>query len=315
MLRQAFVITIAAAALAVTAFAQNNPDFSGTWKVNVSKSDFGPLPPPTSRIDKISQTASGIKEDVDEDGAQGKQVYTLNYPTDGTEVTNTPAPGMDIKSKANFDAATLVISSKLNFQGSDVDIKSVWSLSPDGKTLTVASHLNITGMGELDTKYIFDKAGDAVAASAAAPAKPAPITASVSGARPDYSGTWKLNVAKSDFGPAPAPESQVDTIVLDGPSLKISTNQEGAQGKMKYDVQLTTDGKEVAYHVGDREIKAAAQWDGGLLVVNRKLNVNDMDIALKDTWTLASDGKTLNHSVHITTAMGEFDQKIIFEKQ
>ena len=41
-------ITLAAAVFAFALLAaQTKPDFSGTWKVNVQKSDFGPFPTPT----------------------------------------------------------------------------------------------------------------------------------------------------------------------------------------------------------------------------------------------------------------------------
>jgi hypothetical protein len=38
--------------------AQAKTDFSGTWKLNASKSDFGPMPPPDTRTDKITTSAT-----------------------------------------------------------------------------------------------------------------------------------------------------------------------------------------------------------------------------------------------------------------
>src|ERR1044071_4349740 len=72
------------------------------------------------------------------------------------------------------------------------------------------------------------------------PNTPAPV-------KPNYSGTWKLNLAKSDYGPVPAPESQMYTIEHKEPSIKISVEQKGgARGDIKFTLDLTTDGKEVA---------------------------------------------------------------------
>jgi hypothetical protein len=34
--------------------AQAKTDFSGTWKLNAGKSDFGPMPPPDSMTEKIT---------------------------------------------------------------------------------------------------------------------------------------------------------------------------------------------------------------------------------------------------------------------
>ena len=34
--------------------AQAKSDFSGTWKINAGKTDFGPMPPPDSMTEKIT---------------------------------------------------------------------------------------------------------------------------------------------------------------------------------------------------------------------------------------------------------------------
>ena len=40
-----------------------------------------------------------------------------------------------------------------------------------------------------------------------------------------------------------------------------------------------------------------------------------MDVTTEAVWALSADGKTLTISVHFTSAMGEADQKYVFEKQ
>ena len=42
------------AGLASMAFAADKPNFSGDWKLNAAKSNFGPIPPPTSYTRKIA---------------------------------------------------------------------------------------------------------------------------------------------------------------------------------------------------------------------------------------------------------------------
>ncbi len=143
--------------------------------------------------------------------------------TDGKEAVNKPG-GLDMKSVAAWDASNLVVNAKLQFQGSDVAIKTSWSLSDDGKTLTENAHLE-SPMGETDQKMVFEKQeGGATVVAAAKPSAPAP---SAGGAKPNYSGTWKLNAAKSDFGPIPGPDSRTDVIEHNDPALKVSTSQDG----------------------------------------------------------------------------------------
>jgi hypothetical protein len=308
MLRRAMIATLAVAALAVSVSAQSKPDMSGTWKLNVAKSDFGPLPPPDSRTDIFTQTDAGLKDAVSESGAQGKQEYTANYTFDGKEVVNTAGP-FEIKSTAKWDGPLLAIASKLKFQDQDVEVKAVWTLSADGKTLTNDTHFT-SAMGEADQKLIYDKAGDA-SASVAPPA--ATVTPSAGG-KPNYSGTWKLNTAKSDFGPLPAPDSQTDVIDHKDPSLSIQVTSETAQGPQNYTIQTTTDGVESAVKMGPRDVKVKTAWDGGNLASTVKLNFNDQDVIIKNVYVLSPDGKVLTVNAHLESPMGEADQKMIFEK-
>jgi len=291
--------------------AQSKPNFSGTWKLNVEKSDFGVLPPSNSRTDVIDHQEPNLKDSVSDDGAQGQQNYTLSMTTDGKEAVNKPG-GLDMKSTAAWAANSLVVNAKLQFQGSDVVIKTTWALSDDGKTLTENVHLE-SPMGETDQKMVFEKQEGG--ATAVAGMKPAAVAGSASGAKPNYSGTWKLNVAKSDFGPIPGPDTRTDVIEHNDPALKVSTAQEGAQGKQEYTLNMTTDGKEMINTPGGLEVKSIGGWEANNLVMNIKLRVQDNDVAAKTTWLLSEDGKTLTQNQHLSTAMGELDQKMVFEKQ
>lgn len=131
----------------------------------------------------------------------------------------------------------------------------------------------------------------------------------------DFSGTWKLNVDKSDFGVLGGPTSRTDVITHKDPSITNHVTTEGPQGKLDYTLNYSTDGKEVTNTIGERVLKSTAKWDGNNLIVNSKLKLNDTDVDVVATWTLAADGKTLTLSVHITSAMGDADQKFTFEKQ
>lgn len=306
MFRRAVLVTLALAACAAIAAAQSKPNFSGTWKMNASKSDFGAFPGPDSRTDKIEQTDTVLKNAVDAvGGPQGDQKYSLTYNLDGTETVNSPAPGIDIKSTAKWDGPALVVESKLKIQDMDIVIKAAWTLSEDGKTITQNVHIE-SSMGELDQKVIFDKQdGAGAAAKSTAP-----------GSRPNLSGTWKLNVDKSDFGVMPPPTSAVNVIEHNDPALKVKANSDGPQGKVEYTLNSTTDGKEAVNTMMGQEVKSTTAWDGKNLVTNAKLTMLDNDITLKQVYVLSDDGKTLTVNAHVVMgSMGEMDQKMIYEKQ
>ncbi len=134
-------------------------------------------------------------------------------------------------------------------------------------------------------------------------------------AKPNFSGSWKLNVNKSDFGPMPAPDSRSDTITQADPEIKDSFTQSGQMGEITADVKYLTDGTETTNTLRGNEIKSVAKWEGDELVVASKTSFNGAGVTFNDRWTLSADGKTLTIQRHAISPMGEADQKIVLEKQ
>jgi hypothetical protein len=135
-------------------------------------------------------------------------------------------------------------------------------------------------------------------------------------AKSDFTGTWKINTSKSDFGPMPPPDSVTYTITHQDPSLKANVATTGGmQGDMKYDLSYTTDGKECVNHIGEGEVKSTLKWDGDDLTVETKGSFGGNDFTAKGRWNLSADGKTLTITQHYSSSMGEADVKEIFEKQ
>ena len=120
---------------------------------------------------------------------------------------------------------------------------------------------------------------------------------------------------KSDFGPIPGPESEIDTIDHNDPNLKLAVDQQGAQGKQNYELAITINGKEEAHKLGEREVKTTSQWEGNTMVVLTKLMFQDNEVLVKAVYSLSPDGKTVTNNTHFSSAMGEADQKLVFEKQ
>lgn len=306
---------VIALALALSSYAQTKPNFSGNWKLNLSKSDFGMMPThPDSRNDVIDQTEGVIKDTVSAVTEQGNQNYTLTIKTDGTE-SAVKLGGRDVKVSATWAGPALAVTTKLDFDGNDIVIKSNWTLSEDGNTWTQSAHIT-SPMGETDTKMVFDKqAGGAATDSGAGRSMPATASTVTAGAKPNFSGIWKLNVAKSDFGPIPGPEGETDTIEHNEPNLKLAVDRQDAQGKQQFELAMMVNGKEEAHKLGDHDVKTTAQWEGNALVVSTKLMFQDNEVLMKSAYMMAPDGKTVNVNTHFSSAMGEADQKLVFEKQ
>jgi hypothetical protein len=135
-------------------------------------------------------------------------------------------------------------------------------------------------------------------------------------AKSDFSGTWKADTAKSDFGPMPAPDTMTQKIVHADPSLKVNIVQTGGSGDSAYDMTYTTDGAECLNHMGEgNEIKTKLKWDGDDLVADSVGSFEGNDFTAKDRWTLADGGKTMVVTRHISAGGADFDMKFVFVKQ
>ncbi len=132
--------------------------------------------------------------------------------------------------------------------------------------------------------------------------------------KPDFSGHWSIDLAKSDFGMMPPPDKLERDIDHKDPDIKIKTLQAGARGERTSESKLTTDGKESSVQVMGREAKSIAAWKGSKLTVKTKLEFNGAEILQNETWTLSGDGKVLTIENAISSPQGEFTMKNVFTK-
>jgi hypothetical protein len=138
-------------------------NFSGDWKLNESKSDLGAMAQFATRAIKadqkdnaitISRTAPGF------DGGDATTSETLGF--DGKEIESTVFGNSKRKASAKWsdDGNTLTVNYVLNldFNGQTFDVKGneVWTLSSDGKTLTVQTNAS-SPQGDLTAKAVYDK--------------------------------------------------------------------------------------------------------------------------------------------------------------
>jgi hypothetical protein len=138
-------------------------------------------------------------------------------------------------------------------------------------------------------------------------------------ARPDFSGTWNLDVAKSDFAGAPAPDSIVHVIEHKDPILKITSTQKNQQGELTNTRNLTTDGKEninkMRSMAGEQDVKSTSTWNARKLTNALKLDIQGNAIDINEAWELSDGGKVLSIVRDIKTPQGDFHQTYVFNKQ
>ena len=106
--------------------------------------------------------------------------------------------------------------------------------------------------------------------------------------KPDFSGRWELDAAKSQLRPTKW-NSLAMVIAHQEPKLKINLILKYPQGPdYTYQIPLTTDGSAASVDMGKNVRLYRANWVGA----NLALKWNE-DGERKETWTLSQDGRTL----------------------
>jgi hypothetical protein len=169
-MRRTFLLTAALAfAIATQTLAQAKPDFSGTWTLDLDKSESGGSSGdgpsaarpgrgqgfPLDALFVVRQTASELSIDQQVGGKSTVMTFKL----DGSESINTGMRGRELKSKARWDGNRLVVESTQRLSTPDgersLDTKEVRSLAPDGTM--VVERTTVTPRGTRTQKLVFKK--------------------------------------------------------------------------------------------------------------------------------------------------------------
>ena len=141
------VVTLAAFALPAAA----TPNFSGHWKLNAEKSKLDEPYQEERTIDhKDPELTVSVKAVVEGD----EEDSTSKFRTDGKETRNM-IDGDPLFSTAHWDGDALVFESQLISDTETVELHDRWTLSSDGKHLTVARKQKV-GLDERELVLVFD---------------------------------------------------------------------------------------------------------------------------------------------------------------
>jgi hypothetical protein len=103
----------------------------------VEKSQWGSnYTPPTNRTDSVEHKDPQLKIRVKETTARGDIDATVTYFTDGRESTNV-VMGNPLKAVVKWEGQTMFLHTWGDFGGREIVVDDRWSLSGDGRTLTV----------------------------------------------------------------------------------------------------------------------------------------------------------------------------------
>lgn len=131
--------------------------------------------------------------------------------------------------------------------------------------------------------------------------------------KPNLSGTWKLNRAKSKLRPGHA----VDSWLINHSEPRISMVYMSAGGSVTD--SYVTDGKEhVAHSEYYEQLRAKAYWEGNALVIENHLESGNFQMTVwVSRYELSQDGAILVISKHfVKSSFREpFDELLTYDKQ
>jgi len=133
---------------------------------------------------------------------------------------------------------------------------------------------------------------------------------------PNFSGYWKLDPGKSNFGGGPAPDSAGYVIRHIGAKIAFDYTQDSKTTR----VEVTTDGQEHMTDSNDEaEVWTRAFWEGPVLVFEARQKARPAHPAPGVKWTsrwkLSADGQTFTIERQITAPQGQLTQVLVFDRE
>jgi hypothetical protein len=135
--------------------------------------------------------------------------------------------------------------------------------------------------------------------------------------KPDFSGEWVLNKAKSRL-------QFPDITVIDRGSMDIEHQEPSFKfrrvfvigvEKDIFDQELTTDGREVTTREGKRKAVSRLSWDGDALVYATRYSGSQGDATSEVTYRLQDDGKVLEAVERFRSPKHQHENVWIFERK
>lgn len=144
------------AVFGVCVLSAQTPNFSGVWKADLGKSKLNG-PAPSDYLMILEQQDGKLVESVGVYTQRGEQRSKFTFKTDGSPSINS-FHGLTMRTQASWSGGTLVLDSKLaaDKPGS---VNEKYSLSPDGKTLTVETATSMGGR-EMQQTLVLEKQPD-----------------------------------------------------------------------------------------------------------------------------------------------------------
>ena len=131
--------------------------------------------------------------------------------------------------------------------------------------------------------------------------------------RPDFSGTWVLDTARSiRDGSLPG---LTLTVIRSGDTLSVQSDGVNARGSFSTRMRYGFDGKALANTISGATLASTLSWDGATMIMTSSGDANGNKIVIDDRWSLDAGGQTLTrHSSFSVNGQGR-SETLVFTKR
>ncbi len=131
--------------------------------------------------------------------------------------------------------------------------------------------------------------------------------------RPDISGTWRFNPARSALQ-IKAPDASRFVIEHREPLLRLSRTHTAGGKSDTFTLDLTTDGKEVIFSHAGMRVRARAFWEGEILVFDSVLMRGEEEASNVVRYSVSEDGRSLTAEERLRSRETSYDNVWVLER-
>src|SRR3954468_17917277 len=125
--------------------------------------------------------------------------------------------------------------------------------------------------------------------------------------KPDFTGTWTLDTAKSDPPPQGRGGGGAASMTIKQTGTELAVTSEGRQGPqtMTYKLDGSESSNQVMGRGGAQTVKSTAKWDGSNLIIETTRDFQGTPITTKEVRRLDNGGKEMVVESTTQTPQGE----------
>ena len=129
--------------------------------------------------------------------------------------------------------------------------------------------------------------------------------------KPNVSGTWKMNPAKSKFSAPGGPEEMIIKFEQKEASLHETFTISEEHHQHSFELEYTLDGEKQTQEVDGVDGQVSAKWEGETLVLEWKIEGDTVQRKI----TLSADGKTMTMIARQSSPGSQTTDTVVLDKQ